>query len=257
MNQNKVIIFCRRHWIGVWILISVLYALIIQFLFSFTTDNNFLTAHWGAGDILTYASTVSLGLLALWQNKKIQEENDTAQEKLENIIERTNELNIISKIIEHEEHRFYELQLSMNDFLQNCDPQALALALKPNDKIEYLANITELERNIDKGFFEISRLLMEDKVVKQDDKHPLKIAYAKIYAVAKQTINGIQIGTINILDEKIMSSVADNMADTRNIFMSEKEKYLSTQQERLSKLLFENLSLNEVRELYSENILSE
>lgn len=54
-----------------------------------------------------------------------------------------------------------------------------------------------------------------------------------------------------------MSSVADNMADTRNIFMLEKGKYLNTQQERLSKLLFENLSLNEVRELYSKNNLSE
>lgn len=54
-------------------------------------------AHWGAGDILTYASTISLGLLAMWQNKKQQEENDITQERMERIIIHANELSIISK----------------------------------------------------------------------------------------------------------------------------------------------------------------
>lgn len=91
-------------------------------------------------------------MLALWQNKKIQEGNDVAQEKLENIIERSNDLNIISKIIEHEERRIGDLQTVLDSFMQNCDSQAIALALKSNDKITYLSNITKLERSIDADF---------------------------------------------------------------------------------------------------------
>lgn len=248
--------FVRKHWIGTWIIASILYALAIHVLFSFTTDNRFIMAHWSAGEILTYASTVSLGLLALWQNKKIQEENDIAQKKLESIIDRSNEINIVSKIIEHEERRFAELQSSMGSFLQNCDPQALALALTPNDKIAYLANLTELERRIDKNFFDISRLLTEDETVKNNDQHPLKKAFACAYNTSKQEIHKIQIEETDIYNEQHMKKTADMMANVRNSFMAEKEKYLSFVQERLNRILFENLSLSEIRTLFkNDNIL--
>ena len=184
--KKKIAVFVREHWICSWIIISVVYAVVIQILFSFTTNNVFLVAHWSAGDILTYASTVSLGLLALWQNRKIQDENDISQAKLEGIIERSNELSIISKIVEHEERRIRELQVTMDVFMQNCDPQALAMALMPNDKIAYLSNLTEIERRVDKHFFEISRMLSEDVEIMRDDKHPLKLAFVRIYSVTKQ-----------------------------------------------------------------------
>ena len=54
---------------------------------------------------MTYASTIILGLLALWQNQRFKEENDKSQERLEKISNRTNELQIISQLIEHENER--------------------------------------------------------------------------------------------------------------------------------------------------------
>lgn len=249
-KHDKIRNFFKEHWIGIWIALSVIYAVIIQFFFSFTTSNRFIQAHWGAGDILTYASTVSLGLLALWQNKKIQEGNDVAQEKLENIIERSNDLNIISKIIEHEERRIGDLQTVLDSFMQNCDSQAIALALKSNDKITYLSNITKLERSIDADFFNISRLLAEDKSVKHNDKHLLKTTYANLYICVKQIIKDIQTDKINIFETQTLNIVADVLANSRDEFLEEKEKYINEQKTLLSKLLFENLSLEEVRNLY-------
>ena len=64
---------------------------------------------------MTYASTISLGLLAMWQNKKQQEENDITQERMERIIIHANELSIISKMIEHEERRVNELDKLLNE----------------------------------------------------------------------------------------------------------------------------------------------
>lgn len=48
--------------------------------------------------MLTYSSTVSLGLLAVWQNKKFKEENDAAQLRTEKLAMRANELSVISTV---------------------------------------------------------------------------------------------------------------------------------------------------------------
>lgn len=192
--KDKFKKFVRQHWIFIWALLSVVYAVIVQLLFSLKTSNKFFVAHWGAGDILTYASTISLGLLAMWQNKKQQEENDITQERMERIIIHANELSIISKMIEHEERRVNELDKLLNRFMQNCDPQAVAIAYSADDKIVCMTQVTELERTIDKDFFAISRLLAEDKVLKLDPDNALKVAFAKLYQTVKKDIGDIRRG---------------------------------------------------------------
>ena len=53
-----------------------------------------------------------------------------------------------------------------------------------------------------------------------------------------------------------MKKTAEVMASARNCFMTEKEKYLSSVQKRLSRILFENLSLSEIRALFKNNDIS-
>lgn len=65
----------KHKWIFIWGFISLLFLIVIHFLFHLDAPE-WLQAKWTAGEILTYASTVSLGLLALWQNQKIQEEQN-------------------------------------------------------------------------------------------------------------------------------------------------------------------------------------
>lgn len=66
----------RNFWIWLWAVISVVFMILIHIAFSFVGPE-WLQAKWGAGDILTYASTIALGLLAMWQNQRIQEIQDT------------------------------------------------------------------------------------------------------------------------------------------------------------------------------------
>ena len=49
--KDKFKKFVRQHWIFIWALLSVVYAAIVQLLFSLKTSNQFFVAHWGAGDI--------------------------------------------------------------------------------------------------------------------------------------------------------------------------------------------------------------
>ncbi len=80
-------------------------------------------------------------------------------------------------MIEHEERRVNELDKLLNRFMQNCDPQAVAIAYSSDDKIVCMTQVTELERTIDKDFFAISRLLAEDKVLKLDPDNALKSSF--------------------------------------------------------------------------------
>jgi hypothetical protein len=63
----------KQNSFGLWMVISVIFAVLIHILFSIKTPVSWLEAKWSAGDILTYASGVSLGLLAMWQNQRFKE----------------------------------------------------------------------------------------------------------------------------------------------------------------------------------------
>ena len=67
--MKKVLKWLTDHLILTWIIFSVIFAFIVHMLFSIIAPNQWMVAKWGAGDILTYASTIALGLLAGWQNK--------------------------------------------------------------------------------------------------------------------------------------------------------------------------------------------
>ena len=100
--MKKVKKWIQSHLICLWVVSSVLFAIIIHILFSLHISNEWWSAKWSAGDILTYVSTVALGLLAVWQNKKFKEESDISQERMEKLTKQANELSAIGKIVEYE-----------------------------------------------------------------------------------------------------------------------------------------------------------
>lgn len=114
-NQNG-----KYGWIAIWAIGSIVFAFVIHCLFSIEPMIAFFQAKWSAGDILTYASTIILGLLALWQNQRFKEENDKSQERLEKVSNRANELQIISQLIEHETERINLLRKSFQEFFEVC-----------------------------------------------------------------------------------------------------------------------------------------
>lgn len=245
----KIKLFFQKHWILCWGILSILFAIIIHFLFCMTSQNKYLIAKWGAGDILTYTSTVALGLLAMWQNKKQQEENDIAQSRLENISMRSNELNIINKIIEHETNRIHSLQKAMDNFTNACDPQAIALASAKDglENIPSSVGLTELEKRIDTSFFEIARMLRED----HEDRQSFNLIYAQLYKYAKENVTSIREGKFDFYNQKAVKNMAETLAKYRDTFLHEREQYLIKQEKKLSRILFEDLSLEEVRAIYN------
>ena len=105
-KQVDLSVGCNKHFV----------AIIVQWLFSKPASSEIFHAKWGAGDILTYASTVALGLLAVWQNQKFKEENDKSQERLEKLTRQANELAIIGKIIDNRSAKLQRLQKCFSEF---------------------------------------------------------------------------------------------------------------------------------------------
>lgn len=67
----------KYRWILLWAIISIITAFLIHICFKIDAPSEFWTATWSSGEILTYISTIALGLLAFYQNQKItQQSND-------------------------------------------------------------------------------------------------------------------------------------------------------------------------------------
>lgn len=250
--MKRFIELLRKHWIGAWVIASIGYALVIHIMFCIEAKNKYLVAHWSAGDLLSYTGTVTLGLLALWQNKKLQEENDTAQKRLENISLHANEISIINRIVEYQTNRINMLKKTMDDFVNACNPQAIALAMAKQGINNYpsVVGLTELETEVDNAFFALSRAMREDKDIQTNDEHPLKIVYAKLYQYTKETIKVYREGTINIANQREIEIQASVLGNIRDEFLKQREKYLFLQENKLQELLFKNMTLKEIRELF-------
>lgn len=70
MKKLKMIIK-KYKWILIWACLSVIVAFLIHICFKIDAPNEFWVASWSSGEILTYISTIALGLLAFYQNNKI------------------------------------------------------------------------------------------------------------------------------------------------------------------------------------------
>lgn len=79
----------NRFW--KWLLWSGLFAIIIHCLFKFPAPFPFLEGVWGAGDLLTYISTILLAWIAFWQNQRYKEESDRYQKEQDRVAEETQE----------------------------------------------------------------------------------------------------------------------------------------------------------------------
>ena len=225
--------------------------MVIQVLFTIPAPNIWLEAHWTAGDILTYASTVSLGLLALWQNKRVQDENDVAQRKLEDIIYHSNEIGIITKIISHEEQRIETLERAMDTLVNLCDPALLIVICTENESNSMLMaeKLVELEKQVDTAIFEVGRVLRTDKDLCKNDSHPMVKTYGELTGAFKhicEEIKGEILSGNCIMDFERIGA----LDPIRKNFVIARENYLVDQQKRFERVLFENLSLEEVRKLY-------
>lgn len=240
MTKSKKLVF-------IWATASIIAALVIHGLFHLNAPNEWFIAAWSAGDILTYISTVTLGLLAVWQNGKIQKSNEESQARLEKISQEANKLNIVGKIIEHETARISKLESLFDEFQYYCNPANIAKEVFENetsstDKLVVLGNF---EERLDSLFISIGRELKIDFQSEENQNLKLESYYVYMYGIAKKFLDKFRNDEIEKSDFE-----QEKLWKTYQNLSREKENYLSFLRAKLDKVLYEDLTLEEVRILY-------
>lgn len=247
----------EKHLFSTWIICSAVFAFGVHCLFSIPARNEWFAAKWTAGEVLTFVSTVALGLLAVWQNKRFKEENDRSQARLEKLTVQANELVVIGKIIEYESTNLSRLRDAYDDFSIACDPQHLSTiiskdAMLSDSKVSLLAEIVIAEKHIDDSFFSLCREFRIDPTVLKNDKDPTKVSAGKYYLQAKQFVN-----CARELPNRALTKELKRLAEARNDFIGTREKYLRDRENALNNAIYGNLTLSEIKRLYHIDISKE
>lgn len=246
---------CKKYgWILIWGLVSIVFAAVLQFLFSLEAPIPFLQAKWSAGDILTYSSTILLGLLALWQNQRFKNENDATQEKLEALSTRANELQITPKLIEHEAERINLLRTQFQTFFDACACNYLVADYKDTAKGEkryaYYSTLRSSQirtsyqvlwqqLNMDKGY----NSLVDDVI-----KNAQRLSASAMGLMLSFTL--AQDGDTSENDTKETARQMQTQLEIEEILCKQFYAYLTDLEKERNALLFENYTLEELQELY-------
>ena len=195
--MKKILNWIKKHLVATWAVMSIVFAIAVHVAFSVAAPTAWLVAKWSPGDILTYVGTVSLGLLAVWQNNRFKEENDVSQQRLERLTVQANELTAINKIIEVESARLERLRKAFDEFSTACDPQTLTAVYaetiaSPNIALAITATMVAAERKIDDSFFTLSRELRSDAALRNNDNDSLKVSLRNFYSTSKEYVDKVK-----------------------------------------------------------------
>lgn len=140
-------------------LLIVLCVLVVVFVIPiiinelFKIDDGYIVL-WNADDVLNFYGAILsfigatiLGIIALYQNKKFQMENDKAQKSLENINKHISDNIFISDIVKHETQRVDSLQKLLNEYETVSNLQNIGIELLKTDDLA--VNIANIEHKID------------------------------------------------------------------------------------------------------------
>lgn len=236
----------------------VIIPLVVNWLFMQTSSCDILVAKWDADDallyvsgILTFIGTVILGYVSYIQTKK---SNSIAQVSLD-LAKKSNELGVITRIIEREIDNYNDLRRELDEISEICLPQSiLKIPVNMIDEqgkisIEDTIKAIEQKNRIMDLFIRISRILRQDKKFKHNDNDPFKQVFTKVYLMS---YDYIEYHTQNeFLQNKTPYDIRkiDTYQALYEEFMKKREKYLLERENILDKLLYEEHTLQEVREI--------
>lgn len=234
--------FIKEHLIQTWIVASMVFAILIHILFVTDAPCDKLQAQWGAGDILTYTSTVALGLLAVWQNQKFKEENDKAQKRLEKLTQQANELAIIGKIIDNRSAKLQRLQACFFELEIVSSPGTIgSVCSRAADMSERRSLLSECSRDLT---IKVENLIIEISGNKGIPSQKICDAIIRLSDATEEIIDHYFSGTSDSLGEKVL---AEYIAAHQE-FIKYRSIYISRTERVLNKISYEDVSLADIRD---------
>lgn len=243
--------FFEQHLVSIWIIIIILFIFVIHFLFSIEAPYKWLIPNWSAGDILTFIGTVSLGLLAIWQNNNLQKTNEKSQERMELLAKESNELAIISKIIEYETARLNNLRLKTKNFLDATNTTALTKELSTVSQQEATFRKLYIKIKVENQNKQINlctiELLSELGNYTNDEKVLYLIEEMSKYANMAKKLNN------TVLENSATEATSQEKAKLENSFTNNIYKFISDKTTFINKAISGHLTYEQIKKIYNTN----
>lgn len=238
--------FIKEHLIQTWIIASIVFAILIHILFVTDAPCDKLQAQWGAGDILTYASTVALGLLAVWQNQKIKEESDRNQLYQNLLAAKNSDDAIVTRIIDDKTQRVQRIRSEFIEFEHLCNTGTIASICTCTDSKGIM--ITHLCEHRLK-LISLQELLIADLSgnVGVDGSKVIPLI-KKLTRLANEQITGYTGGI------DIQENHSDIYQKVYVQYIDERTQYLLFCEGLIGSILYDGLSLTDLREIAKKSI---
>lgn len=197
--------------------------------------------------VISALGTILLAYVAIWQNRRMQVENDKAQNRMEKIALEANNLNIIAKIIEYEQYNLTNLKCALDEFSEACNLQKMVEDFDETMSYDskFYSAIAKLTLRVDNSFFVLGRELRIKPDLLKEDKNPLNKAIVVYYRFAKEFLN-----KFNELSLKELQDNVKCFELIREDFFKERENYLVEQETKLNRLIYGHLSIEEIKNMY-------
>ena len=247
--------FIKEHLIQTWIGASIVFAILIHILFVTDAPCDKLQAQWGAGDILTYTSTVALGLLAVWQNQKFKEENDKAQERLEELTKQANELSIIGRMIDNKSKKLDNLRHAFSDFEAACNVGTITSLCISSTKIASAhSKLSEHAQKLPRLCNILGTEIAGNWGVKYKD---ISSKIFKLNSLALKIVDqcsGIVSakGNKETYDDGKITTLLKEYAEAYDEFSEARASYIMETEFLLNAISYKNITLEEIREYIKE-----
>ena len=196
---------------------------------------------------ISAVGTILLACVTVWQNQKLQEEGQISQDRMEQIAIEANKINFTAKIIEHEEINYTNLRNALDGFSEACNLQGMINTLKKleDSNVAISPETAKLMQKIDDSFFVLCRELRMKPDLLKEDKAPLNNRLVEYYLFVKKFFENYYD-----LSTQELSTCLKEFEIIRENFYEERENYLIEQENKLNKLIYGNLTLEEIKKLY-------
>lgn len=250
MKQNGAKKKKRTKWQYV-LLFSIIFLIVISipFIINEAYKMGGYKTVWNGADVLAFygtllgaIGTVSLGALALWQNKVFRHENKREQERLEKLNIHANEVNIINKIVEYEMNHLNKVNEYSNEFIKVSVPLEHLNSVDSLSKT-YLSLEFFFGTKTEDMFYKMLPLLTES-IFHYKNSDEFISCFVELFADSLKLYTNLKNGPKNI-SEDLLKKCKESL----NRFKVAKDAYIIEGNKIIKNLLLEDYTLKQIREL--------
>lgn len=255
-NEKNSFEFKRRYIIIIVIctvIIAVLGALLINYLYSMGHNGKGFHTEWQASDMLMFFATVlealgtiSLGAISIWQNVQLQKANEQAQKRIEKISNHANEISLVNTLVERESSRINRFMEASDEFTEYAFFIKSAKQIEVDQTLEYNIGIAKLK--VFESSQKVIRVLVPDIVNHKEAKNLIEIT-KRIKNVSDKIYNLILSGSKEGYEEYV-----DEISKEISEYINAKDKYVIMCQLMINEIMFGKVDLESIKEKYRLNI---